>query len=111
MTCDATICHFTFPAEQWTSCSHPCPPWAPMPEASETSYPPCPPRSPRLPFAVSEPEYQACDGSVIRNTFIEVASSPSTPHNSHCRSQSVPRNLGYRREAQDEMIIKDVALS
>merc|ERR1711976_145182 len=79
------IRHFTFPAENWDN-SQPClASWA-LPEAPEEA-----------PAPVLSPEFlskHACDGSVVKNTFIELASQPNSPCSPRGRSKSVPRNMG-----------------
>jgi len=86
-TFDTGMCHFSFPTEAWTSDAQTCvPTWSADVEPAKFPEP--------EPDVVSK---KACDGSILRNTFIEVASPPSSPGASHCRSQSVPRNLGSDR--------------
>jgi len=57
-----------------------------------------------------EPEYlskKACDGSIVRNTFIEMVSSPRIPDPSHRRAQSLPRNLGSNKiQSDDSFLVK-----
>jgi len=83
-TFDSGMCHFSFPTEDWTSTNEACAPtWLAAVEAAD-----CP---------RAEPEYiskKACDGSVVRNTFIELATPCCSSEASRHRSQSVPRNLG-----------------
>jgi len=92
----SSTCHFSFPTEAWTSQSRCCAPtWmaAVEPVRSQT--------------CVAAPEYlskKACDGSIIRNTFIELPTSPC-PEASQCRAQSVPRNVGSDRAPHDETVI------
>lgn len=91
-----STCHFSFPTEAWTSQSRCCAPtWMAAVE----------PVRPQTCVAV--PEYlskKACDGSIIRNTFIELPISPC-PEASHCRAQSVPRNVGSDRAPHDDTFI------
>jgi len=102
MTLDESVVptHFTFPTDIWNFGDEPCPPsWTPtLPSAC-------------TPAPVTSPEFlskQACDGSIMRNTFIEFDSQPSTPHD-HSRSQSVPRDLGSLRI--DSKVTRSIVVS
>lgn len=97
-TCDDSICHFSFQAEPWMSDNQTCPPtWTAAVETADLEVPQV------------EPEYlskQACEGSVVRNTFIEVDTPASSPCMSRRRSQSVPRNLGCSdKEPHDDIFV------
>jgi len=108
--CEASLCHFSFPYEAWTLESPLCGAnWAAAGEiplsTSATVEEPV-----HLTLAQTHaPEClskRACDGSVVRKTFIEVA-SPRSPGTWHCRSQSVPRNLGHETCFCDDVFIME----
>merc|ERR1712000_427841 len=103
-TCDDSMCHFSFPTEAWMSGNQTCA--ATWTAAVE-------PAGPQFPQP--EPEYlskKACDGSVVRNTFIEVDTAPCSPNMWRCRSQSVPRNLGSDKgPCGDTFVSKPVELN
>lgn len=103
-TCDDSMCHFSFPTEAWLSGNQTCATtWTAAVE----------PAGPQFPQP--EPEYlskKACDGSVVRNTFIEVDTAPCSPNMWRCRSQSVPRNLGSDKgPCGDTFVSKPVELN
>lgn len=101
--CDDSICHFSFPTDAWMSDNQACPAssWT---AAVETTVPE---------FPSIEPEYlskKACEGSIVRNTFIEIDTAPCSPAVSQSRSQSVPRNFGCsHRESHNETFVSKSA--
>jgi len=98
----SSTCHFSFPTEAWTSQSSSCAPsWMAAVEPVHAS------------TCVAVPEYlpqKACDGSIVRNTFIELPTSPCCPEASLCRAQSVPRNVGSDWATYDNTFIKPSAV-
>jgi hypothetical protein len=99
----SSSCVFSFPTEAWMSQNYSCAAtWMAAVEPVHSQ------------SMASVPEYlskQACHGSIIRNTFIESLHSPHTPENSHCRAQSVPRNIGSdRAPPSDTFITKPLSI-
>lgn len=93
--CAHSFCHFTFPSNTWMS-NQACPPpaWTPSVESVCT-------------LSEDEPQYlskKACDGSVVRNTFIELATHPVSPHPRY-RSHSLPRNHGSVKSPRDDTFL------
>jgi len=99
---DHAVCHFAFPPNTWSLESQMCD--ATWNSAAESQ---------RLQSSGVEPGYStggACDGSIVRKTFIEVSSPVFSPSMLHGRSQSMPRNFGYETVCFEDIFAAPVEL-